>query len=474
MALPKQSEDFPGWYQSVVKDADLAEPSLARGSMVIKPYGYAIWENIQRAMDARIKATGHENYYFPTLIPMRLLEKEAEHVEGFAPEVAVVTHGGGAELEEPLALRPTSETIIWDTYSRWVQSWRDLPLLYNQWANVFRWELRPRVFLRTTEFLWQEGHTAHASEQEAIAEALMILSDVYVATVEGDLAIPVHPGRKTATERFPGAVETMTMEALMRDRKALQAGTSHYLGQNFSKAYGVQFQNRDGEQEYAYATSWGTSTRLIGGVIMAHGDDTGLRLPPALAPHQVVIVPIYKSDDERARILGVVDRLTRALEGVRVKLDDRDAYRPGRKFNEWEQKGVPVRIELGPKDVDADQATIARRDTLTKEPVPLAAVAEHVRALLDQIQASLFTDAKRFRDEHTFEPADYDEFKQMLAEPGGFLRGLWCGDAACEAKVKAETKATIRFLPLQPEPVDGPCLACGNAGAERAHWAIAY
>jgi prolyl-tRNA synthetase len=474
MALPKQSEDFPAWYQEVVKQADLAEPSLARGTMVIKPYGYAIWEGIQRALDDKIKATGHENFYFPLFIPAKLLEREAEHVEGFAPEVAVVTHGGGQELEEPLVVRPTSETIIWEAYGRWVQSWRDLPLLYNQWANVVRWEMRPRVFLRTTEFLWQEGHTAHATEAEAMSEALMILHDVYAATVEDVLAIPVHKGRKTAAERFPGAVETLCMEALMRDRKALQAGTSHYLGQNFSKAYDVQFQNREGQQEYAYATSWGASTRLVGAVIMAHGDDNGLRVPPKLAPYPVVAVPIYKTEDERVRVLEALGALTAGLDGIKVKIDDRDSYRPGRKFNEWEQKGVPVRVELGPKDVDANQVILARRDTLEKETVPAAGAPERIRELLAEIQRNLFNDALAFRDEHTFEPKDMAEMAALLKDPGGFMQGNWCGDGTCEARVKADTKATIRFLPLQADGADGPCVACGGPGAERATWALAY
>jgi len=474
MALPTQSDDFPGWYQAVVKQADLAEPSLARGTMVIKPYGYGIWEHFQRAMDDRIKATGHENYYFPLFIPAKLLEKEAEHVEGFAPEVAVVTHAGGEDLEEPLVVRPTSETIIWATYAKWVQSYRDLPLLYNQWANVVRWELRPRVFLRTTEFLWQEGHTAHETADEAIAEARMILDDVYADVLERVLAIPVHKGRKTAAERFPGAVETLTMEALMRDRKALQAGTSHYLGQNFAKAYGVQFQGRTGEMEYAYATSWGTSTRLVGGVIMTHGDDKGLRLPPAVAPYQVVIVPIYRTDDDRARVLAACDGLRERLSPARVKIDDRDEHRPGYKFNEWELKGVPVRVELGPKDLDAGQVVVARRDTGDKQTVPDGEAGARITSLLDEIQQNLFAQASAFRNEHTFEPANFDEFKSLLAEPGGFLQGNWCGEGECEAKIKADTKATIRFLPLEPGTVAGSCLHCGAEARERATWAVAY
>jgi len=400
MALPKQSEDFPAWYQAVVRDADLAENSLARGTMVVKPYGTAIWERMQREVDDRIKATGHENFMFPMFIPMRLLEKEAEHVEGFAPEVAVVTHAGGEDLEEPLVVRPTSETIIWDAYSRWVQSWRDLPLLYNQWANIVRWELRPRLFLRTTEFYWQEGHTAHATAEEAVAEARMILHDVYHATVRDVLAMHVLLGRKTESERFPGADDTLSMEALMRDGKALQAGTSHYLGQNFARAYDVRFQNREGELEFAYATSWGVSTRLVGGLIMQHGDDRGLRLPPALAPYQVVVVPIYRSDDERARILEAAAAIGADLRGagIRVRVDDREGYRPGFKFNEWELKGVPVRIELGPRDLDGGSATVVRRDTLQRAAASLGGLEDHVRTLLAEVQGALLHDAEAFTE----------------------------------------------------------------------------
>jgi len=474
MALPTHAEDFPGWYQEVVKQAGLAEPSLARGTMVIKPYGYGIWERIQRAVDDRIKATGHENLYFPLLIPNKLLEKEAQHVEGFAPEVAVVTHAGGEKLEEPLVVRPTSEAIIWATYAKWIQSYRDLPLLYNQWCNVVRWELRPRVFLRTTEFLWQEGHTAHETADEAIAEALLILREVYVDAVEKVLGIPVIPGRKSASERFPGAEETLTMEAMMRDRKALQAGTSHYLGQNFAKAYGVQFQGRDGEQQYAYATSWGVSTRLVGAVIMTHGDDKGLRLPPEVAPYEIVIVPIYKSDDERLRVMEALSRVKVALAGRRVKVDDREQLRPGYKYNEWELKGVPLRIELGPRDAAANHVVVARRDTGKKETVGVDALAERARRLLEEIQANLFRDAKDFREVNTFTPTDYEDFKATIAAGGGFLQGAWCGDPECEAQIKADTKATIRFLPLQPEQPGEPCIHCGKPGTERATWALAY
>jgi prolyl-tRNA synthetase len=474
MALPKQAEDFPGWYQEVVKGADLAEPSLARGTMVIKPYGFAIWERIQQAYDERIKATGHENLYFPLFFPAKLLEKEAEHVEGFAPEVAVVTHAGGEKLEEPLVIRPTSETIIWATYAKWLQSYRDLPYLYNQWCNVVRWERRPRLFLRTTEFLWQEGHTAHETAREAMEEAMRILLEVYVDAAERVLAMPVRPGRKSASQRFPGAVETYTMEALMRDRKALQAGTSHYLGQNFSRAYGVRFLNRAGEQEYAYATSWGVSARLVGGVIMSHGDDKGLRLPPLLAPIQVVVVPIYKTDDERARVLEAAAGIAKAIGFARVKVDDRDEYRPGYKFNEWELKGVPMRVELGPRDLQASQATVARRDTGDKAAVPIPGLAAHVEGTLAEIQSNLAEQARQFRDRHTFEPASYAEMVGLLEDPGGFMITGWCGEPACEDKVKAEAKATIRCLPLEPGPVSGSCIVCGQPATEQAAWAQAY
>ena len=389
-ALPSQSSDFPAWYGEVVRRAGLAENSAVRGAMVIKPYGYAIWETIQRELDDRIKATGHENVYFPLLVPASVLAQEGKLIEGFAPEVAVVTEAGGKKLDEPLAVRPTSEALIWSTYARWVQSYRDLPLLYNQWANVVRWELRPRLFLRTTEFLWQEGHTAHETEQEAVAEALTILHDVYADTIENVLAIPVVRGRKSESERFPGAVDTYTLEALMRDGKALQTATSHYLGQGFPRAFGVRYTGRDGREHHPYATSWGATTRLVGGVVMAHGDDRGLRLPPRVAPQQVVIVPIVR-DDDRADVLrlaaAVADELRTA--DVRVRLDDRSEVRPGFKFNEWELKGVPLRIELGSRDLTAGAVTVARRDTGEKQQIPLARVAAAVAELLSDVQASL-------------------------------------------------------------------------------------
>ena len=476
MVLPKQSEDFPAWYQAVVKGAELAEPSLVRGTMVIRPYGFAIWERIQQAVDRRIRDTGHENLYFPLFIPANLLEKEAEHVEGFAPEVAVVTYAGGEKLEEPLVIRPTSETIIWATYARWIQSYRDLPLLYNQWANVVRWELRPRMFLRTTEFLWQEGHTAHETAAEAMAEARTILEKVYLPTVEGDLALPVRLGRKSASERFAGAVETFTMEALMRDGRALQAGTSHYLGQNFARAYDVKFLGRDGREEYAWATSWAVTTRLVGALIMAHGDDAGLRLPPALAPFQVVIVPIYRSDEEREEVAGAVAPLAAALKaaGIRVRTDDREEHRPGYKFNEWELKGVPVRLEIGPKDLARGEVVLYRRDLRRKSPVPIEGLAEHIPGVLDGIQDELFAEALAFRESHTFRPSSYEELRALIKDPGGFVEAPWCGRPACEDRVKADTKATIRALPLDPVPVGGECIVCGEPATELAIWAQAY
>jgi prolyl-tRNA synthetase len=387
--------------------------------------------------------------------------------------VAVVTHAGGEDLEEPLVIRPTSETIIWDTYSRWIQSYRDLPLLYNQWCNIVRWELRPRLFLRTTEFLWQEGHTAHATADEAMEETLRILHEVYLPSYEEVMAIPVHAGRKSASERFPGAVETYTLESLMRDRKALQSCTSHYLGQNFAQAYGVRFLDRDGEEKLAYATSWGLSTRAVGAVIMTHGDDKGLRLPPALAPIQAVLVPIYRNDDERTRVLEAAQKLLARLS-VRSHLDDRDDVRPGFKFNDWELKGVPVRIELGPRDVDAQQAVLVRRDSGEKETLPMDDVAERVDQLMAEIQRSLFEQAREFRDRFTFHPTSYDELRGLLEDPGGFMVAPWCGDPACEAKVKAETKATIRFLRPEPGSVEGECIVCGRPAAEEAAWAQAY
>jgi len=473
--LPSQRDDFPAWYVEVVKRAELAEHGPAKGSMIIKPHGYAIWELTQRALDDRFKATGHENLYFPLLIPMSLLQQEADHVEGFAPQVAVVTRGGGQELEEPLAIRPTSEAIIWSTYKRWIQSYRDLPLLYNQWGNVVRWEMRTRLFLRTSEFLWQEGHTAHATADEAQAETLQML-EVYREVAEDVLGIPVFKGRKSARERFPGAVETYCIEGLMRDARALQCGTSHFLGQNFGKAYDVTFLNADGVSEHAWGTSWGFSTRMIGGTIMAHGDDAGLRLPPAVAPIQVAIVPIFRTDEERASVLGVAEKLRAdlAATGVRVRLDNRDQHRPGYKFAEWELKGVPIRIELGPRDVAAGQVVLASRLGGDKEEVSLDEVAGGMAERLASVQKALYADALAYREANTHEITSFDAFATGVEEQDGFWVGAWCGEGSCEAEISAKTKATIRFLPLEPTDPRAACVHCGRPGVDVAHWARAY
>ena len=474
---PRQSSDFPAWYGEVVRRAGLAENSSVRGTMVIKPYGYAIWEAIQRELDDRIKATGHENLYFPLLVPASVLAQEGELVEGFAPEVAVVTEAGGKKLEEPLAVRPTSEALIWSTYARWVQSYRDLPLLYNQWANVVRWELRPRLFLRTTEFLWQEGHTAHETEEEAVAETLTILHDVYADTIENVLAIPVLRGRKSESERFPGAVDTYTLEALMRDGKALQAATSHYLGQGFARAFGVRYTGRDGSEHYPYATSWGATTRLVGGVVMAHGDDRGLRLPPRVAPHQVVIVPIFR-EDERADVLQAAAAVAAELRaaGVRVRVDDRPEYRPGFKFNEWELKGVPLRIELGGRDLAAAAVTVARRDTGEKQQIPLPACRRRSkRAARRRPDVAAPRRPRRTGAADAARPGGYDEMIDYLRDAGGFVAAPWCGSSECEARVKDDSAATIRCLPLGEQPSrPRACVRCARPALAAAVWAQAY
>jgi prolyl-tRNA synthetase len=476
-ALPTQSSDFPAWYGEVVRRAGLAENAPVRGAMVIKPYGYAIWETIQRELDDRIKATGHENLYFPLFVPASVLAQESNLVEGFSPEVAVVTEAGGKTLEEPLAVRPTSEALIWSTYARWVQSYRDLPLLYNQWANCVRWELRPRLFLRTTEFLWQEGHTAHESADEALAETLTILHDVYADTIENVLAIPVLRGRKSESERFPGAVDTYTLEALMRDGKALQAATSHYLGQGFPRTFGVRYTARDGSEQYPYATSWGATTRLVGGLVMAHGDDRGLRLPPRVAPQQVVIVPICREDD-RADVLriaaGVAEELRAA--GLRVRVDDRPEHRPGFKFNEWELKGVPLRIEIGARDLAGGTVTVARRDGGEKQQLAVHRVAAAVDQMLTDMQASLLEAARDERERRTLrDAASYEEMIEYLRGAGGFAAAHWCGRAECEVRVKEESSATIRCLPLGDGTArSGACICCGRPDAAEAVWAQAY
>jgi prolyl-tRNA synthetase len=473
--LPKQSEDFPGWYNAVVREAGMAENGPARGSQIVKPYGWTIWENIWRELDDRFKATGHENMMFPLLMPMKLFEAEAQHVEGFAPEVAAVTHGGGQELEEPLAIRPTSEALIWDAYSRWIQSYRDLPLLYNQWCNVLRWEMRTRLFLRTSEFWWQEGHTAHATRDEAWEEALRML-EVYREVIEDVCAIPAFAGRKSAAERFAGADETFPLEGMMRDKKALQCCTSHFLGQNFAKAYNVQFLNAEGEQEYAWGTSWGLSTRSVGAVVMAHGDDAGLRLPYQIAPVQVVIIPIYKTDDERGTVLERATAVRDAIiaNGFRARIDDRDQHRPGFKFAEWELKGVPIRLEIGPRDVAADQVVVAERVSGEKTTRSTSEAVTGIKGILEGAWKALYDDAVAFRDANTHDFTTFDELASGIEADGGFWRGPWCGEDACEEKVTAETKATIRTLPLEKIDPGGPCVVCGKPGTEQALWARAY
>lgn len=472
-SITPRSQDFAAWYQDVIAAANLAEHSPVKGSMIIKPNGYAIWERIQAELDGRIKATGHRNAYFPLLIPESFLKREKEHVEGFAPELAVVTHAGGKKLDEPLVIRPTSETIIYDTYSRWIQSYRDLPLLLNQWANVMRWELRPRLFLRTTEFLWQEGHTAHADEADAMAEVKRMLA-VYKELAEDVLAMPVYDGEKTENERFAGAKRTFTIEGLMQDGKALQAGTSHNLGQGFSEAFNVQFTDRDGSRKFVWLTSWGVSTRLIGGLILTHSDDKGLVLPPMIAPIQVVIVPIWKTDEERDSVLtaarGLIDSMN--LPG-RVHLDERDYESPGSKFNAWEQQGIPVRIELGPRDLAVKKLVLVRRDTGEKENVALTAAPSRIRALLAEIQTNLANRARKFRDDHTVEASSYDDFKEKVVN--GFVRTHWCGGSACEEQVKSETKATIRCLPFERRLDErGRCVVCDGDGPHEVLWARAY
>jgi len=471
--ITPRSEDFGRWYTDVVRRAELADYSPVKGCMVIRPYGYAIWELIQRDLDARFKATGHVNAYFPLFVPESLLMTEAEHVEGFAPQVAWVTQGGTEKLEERLAIRPTSEVIIGTMYAKWIQSWRDLPVLINQWANVVRWEKVTRPFLRTTEFLWQEGHTAHETEAEAETETLKILA-LYKDFSERVLAMPVLDGPKSASEKFAGAARTYSIEALMGDGRALQAGTSHSLGQNFAKAFHIQFQGRNKELQHAWTTSWGVSTRLIGGVIMTHGDDSGLVLPPAVAPYQVVIVPIPRGNWQET-VLPKAQELKAELEaaGVRVMLDAREEYTPGWKFAEWELRGVPVRLEIGPKDLEKQQVVLVRRDTRVKAPTPMNGLVGSVQALLGEIQQGLYDRALAFREAHTSSVETYDEFKQVMEGRPGFVSAPWCGSAECEASIKAETQATIRNLPFDDEP-GGVCMRCDRPAITRARFAKAY
>ncbi len=471
--ITPRSQDFSRWYLDVVRRAELADYSPVKGCMVIRPYGYAIWELLQRALDDRIKATGHVNAYFPLFIPNSLLTKEAEHVEGFSPQVAYVTHAGGEELEEKLVVRPTSEAIIGTMYAKWVQSWRDLPILINQWANVVRWEKKTYPFLRTTEFLWQEGHTAHETEEEAEAETLKIL-DLYAEVCESLLAMPVMKGRKTESEKFAGALRTYSIEALMGDGRALQAGTSHNLGQNFAKAFDITFQARDKSVQHVWGTSWGVTTRLVGGLIMTHGDDSGLVLPPAVAPYQVVIVPIGR-DNWRETVLPAALEIKRALEaaGIRVTLDERDE-RPGWKFSEWEMRGVPLRVEIGPKDIEKSAVLVARRDTREKQSLPMDGLPGRIRALLDAIQQNLLARALAFREEHTQRASTYDAFRQAIEGRPGFVIAPWCGDAACEAQIKTDTQATIRNIPLGSPKPSGNCVRCDKPALEEAWFAKAY
>src|SRR5579884_2178625 len=496
--ITSRSKDYSQWYLDIVHRAGLAENSDVRGCMVIKPHGYAIWEKMQRALDRMFKCSGHVNAYFPLFIPKRFLEKEAEHVEGFAKECAVVTHSrlkagpdGGlvvdpaSKLEEELVIRPTSETIIWNTYKNWIQSYRDLPLLLNQWCNVVRWEMRTRLFLRTAEFLWQEGHTAHVTRHEAEEEARTIL-EIYRSFAEEWMAMPVLTGPKSEGQKFPGADYTLCIEALMQDNKALQAGTSHFLGQNFAKAFDVKFQTQDGKLEYAWATSWGVSTRLVGGLIMTHSDDQGLVVPPRLAPIHVVIVPIYRREEEKRAILEAANRLSADLcaqpvgewlnyDPLVIKVDDRDQYQPGYKFNEWELKGVPVRVELGPKDIAKGACVLARRDLPGKEAkefgVPLTKAAVRIGEMLHAMQTALFERARKFREENTYEVNSYDEFKKKIEEPGGFLLAHWDGTRETEERIAAETKATIRCIPFDRQKEAGKCMVTGRPSEGRVVFA---
>lgn len=481
--LTPRSENFSDWYNELVLKAELADYSPVRGCMVVRPYGWTLWENIQQALDRRFKETGHVNAAFPLFIPMSFLEKEKEHVEGFAPELAVVTHGGGEKLEEPLVVRPTSETVIGYMYSKWIKSWRDLPILINQWGNVVRWELRTKLFLRTAEFYWQEGHTAHADEQEAREETLRML-DVYADFAINEAAVPVIRGIKSETEKFAGAVMSTTIEAMMGDTKALQSGTSHYLGQNFAKAFDIQFLDKNNTLQYCHTTSWGLSTRFIGAIIMTHGDDQGLILPPRLAPIQVVIVPIYKNADEKTRVMEVTERVFQELKaaGIRLKVDDREEVTPGFKYNDWEMRGVPLRMEIGPKDVEKGSVALARRDKPGRDPLTGASgksfvsqenLAATVSQMLADIQQSLLQKATAFRDSNIHAPQDYEELKQVVQN--GWAFSYWCESKECEAKVKEDTKASTRCIPLEGQPDHaGKCIVCGAEANRKVYFAKSY
>jgi len=475
--LPSRAEDFAEWYNTIVLRADLADYGPARGTMIIKPYGWALWENIQAALDKRFKATGHVNAGFPMFIPMHFLDKEKKHVEGFSPELAVVTIGGGEQLEEPLVVRPTSETIIGNAYSKWIKSYRDLPVLINLWNSVVRWELRTKLFLRTVEFWWQEGHTAHATLEEAEAETQQML-DVYADFAENEAAMPVYKGRKSESEKFAGADASYSIEAMMGDGKALQSGTSHNLGQNFAKAFDIRYLDKNNQQQFCWTTSWGLSTRFIGAIIMVHGDDKGLIMPPRLAPYQAVIVPIHKNDTEKASVMEAVKKIRAELVAadIRVKVDERDDT-PGFKFNDWEMRGAPLRIEIGPKDVANNTVALARRDILRmgkegKSFVPQDGIAATVVEVLKTIQQALYDRALAFRDANTYDPKDYQEFK--AAAEKGFAFSYWCGDRECEAQIKDETKATTRCIPSEQPSDPGVCIHCGKPAKEKAFFARAY
>jgi prolyl-tRNA synthetase len=477
-ALTPRATDFSAWYNELIARAELADYSPVRGCMVIRPNGYAIWEQMQRALDQMFKDTGHQNAYFPLFIPQSFLSREAEHVEGFAPETAVVTHGGGKELEEPLVVRPTSETIIYSMYAKWIQSYRDLPVLINQWANVVRWEMRTRLFLRTTEFLWQEGHTAHATEAEAEAETRQMLG-VYRTFMEEWMAMPVVTGRKTDSERFAGALRTYSCEALMQDNKALQAGTSHNLGQNFARAFEVTFQTAAGGVDYVWNTSWGVSTRLVGALIMAHGDDAGLVCPPRLAQYQVVLVPIYKSDDERSAVLTAADTIRRELAaaGIRAHLDAREGMKPGAKYYEWEGRGVPLRLEIGPRDVAGGTVMLARRTGGKKESLPMAGLPARLQEIMDTMQRDLLEAARARREANSIRGATKERFLAAMQGDGGFVYAGFCGEGSCEAEIKEQTKATIRVLPDEEfRSAEAPttCMWCGRPATTEALWAKAY
>lgn len=474
--LPPRATDFSEWYNELVIRAELADYAPVRGCMIVRPYGWALWENIQHSLDRRFKATGHVNAAFPLLIPRSFIDKEQSHVEGFEPELAVVTHGGGEKLEEPLVVRPTSETIIGHAYSKWVQSYRDLPLLINQWNNVMRWEMRTKLFLRTTEFFWQEGHTAHATLKEADIETRQML-DIYQDFAVNDAAVPVIPGLKSESERFAGADQTYSIEAMMGDGKALQSGTSHNLGQNFAKAFDIRYLDQNGDLQYCWTTSWGLSTRFIGAIIMVHGDDQGLILPPRLAPHQAVIVPIFKTDEEKSKVMLTARKIRSELvsSDFRVVLDEREGVSPGYKFNDWEMRGVPLRIEIGPKDIAKETVVLARRDVPGREGksfVPQAGLPDAVRQALNSIQGALYERALKFREDNTTSPENYDAFKNAVEK--GFAFSFWCGSAQCEKSIKDDTKATLRCIPVEQSEEKGACIYCGQPAEEKAYFAKAY